>query len=710
MAKINLPPITTGAYSNVSLNNRFQQIEDALNDGVLWRDNPAGEPNAMSNPLDMADNKILNLSDAEFDHEAVNLGQVEQIVRDEVDELIGGLQRTVRTPEDIPALPSAAQRANRLLEFDNDGNPTVAEAGGPNTYPASGITVIPIPTLSSATVQGALAEIAETRVQSVATIADLQSVPSASDGQTFLVQSGTNTGEFTYNASGSGAATFINIVPDILPGRFEKLDNSSAQVVLGSTPQRLDYALGALDSALGALDSRADALESGRATVALTNVTEPAAANLFDSTELVVSTPSGFYWSPDFAIYRDRSGIFRTSVDPKNFIPRKPTTVLYVSKNNGNNANAGTSWDTAFQTLEGALASAAYTGTSGSCIIYVAAGLYLSGEGTGNNMITRDTAIIGVGGVARITAASLGGSVAWTQQTAPNDNVYRTTSSTSAVNAWDSGALTDAGDLARYSKVDSLAECQALAGSYWADGGFLYVHCLDGAMPDDNIYLGRGTAVSTNHLQPTQLYCENISFELGSAFNLRGGVGSKPVVFNRCSFKYMNASGLDTQSREGRVYLFGCRAALNAEDGFDYEQTGGTYQLVLEEGCIGELNGWNPIGSNNGSTAHGGNCIVIRVNGWYDRNADRNVHDVLDSQSWNIGCYSGRPTNGSSVAWENFNFGSGINGTPSDTKVWLDSCITQAGVVDLYAGPGSIIYTRRMSAKTSAGVGDIVPY
>lgn len=187
MAKINLPPITTGAYSNVSLNNRFQQIEDAFNDGVLWRENPPGEPNAMDNPLDMADNKILNLSDAEFDHEAVNLGQVEQIISDELAGIVSDMKRTVRAPEEIPELPNAAQRANRLLEFDNAGNPTVAAAGGPNTYPASGITITPVPTVSAVTVQGALTELAETRPQQIATIADLEALDNVEVGQHFSV-------------------------------------------------------------------------------------------------------------------------------------------------------------------------------------------------------------------------------------------------------------------------------------------------------------------------------------------------------------------------------------------------------------------------------------------------------------------------------------------------------------------------------------------
>ncbi len=41
-------------------NLRFQQIEDELNNNVLYRNNPVGEPNGMFNPLDMQKKDILN--------------------------------------------------------------------------------------------------------------------------------------------------------------------------------------------------------------------------------------------------------------------------------------------------------------------------------------------------------------------------------------------------------------------------------------------------------------------------------------------------------------------------------------------------------------------------------------------------------------------------------------------------------------------------
>ena len=66
MAKITINPIT-GSYASVTaINDRFDQIETALNDNVLWRDGFAAEPNAMAVDLDMNSNDILNVDWANF--------------------------------------------------------------------------------------------------------------------------------------------------------------------------------------------------------------------------------------------------------------------------------------------------------------------------------------------------------------------------------------------------------------------------------------------------------------------------------------------------------------------------------------------------------------------------------------------------------------------------------------------------------------------
>lgn len=61
MAKIDIPNINSQFASQQGLNNRFDLIEDALNNKVLFRDHEVGEPNQMEVELDMNLNDIINL-------------------------------------------------------------------------------------------------------------------------------------------------------------------------------------------------------------------------------------------------------------------------------------------------------------------------------------------------------------------------------------------------------------------------------------------------------------------------------------------------------------------------------------------------------------------------------------------------------------------------------------------------------------------------
>ena len=59
MAKINLPTVTDSTQVS-TINNNFQEIEDQLNSDVFYRTNPIGEPNQLSNDIDLNSNDILN--------------------------------------------------------------------------------------------------------------------------------------------------------------------------------------------------------------------------------------------------------------------------------------------------------------------------------------------------------------------------------------------------------------------------------------------------------------------------------------------------------------------------------------------------------------------------------------------------------------------------------------------------------------------------
>ena len=60
MAKVVIPEITAGYASVAALNEHLQTLEDELNNKVLYRDNPVGEPNSMQGDLDMNGHRILN--------------------------------------------------------------------------------------------------------------------------------------------------------------------------------------------------------------------------------------------------------------------------------------------------------------------------------------------------------------------------------------------------------------------------------------------------------------------------------------------------------------------------------------------------------------------------------------------------------------------------------------------------------------------------
>jgi len=61
MAKLTISDITSGYASTTALNNAFNAIESELNNKVLYRNNPSGEPNEMEQDLDMNGYGLINV-------------------------------------------------------------------------------------------------------------------------------------------------------------------------------------------------------------------------------------------------------------------------------------------------------------------------------------------------------------------------------------------------------------------------------------------------------------------------------------------------------------------------------------------------------------------------------------------------------------------------------------------------------------------------
>ena len=74
--KITLDSIISGFKSVTKLIANFDSIESELNDKVLYRDNPDGEPNQMNNNLDMNGNRISNLPNGIYATDAATYSQL----------------------------------------------------------------------------------------------------------------------------------------------------------------------------------------------------------------------------------------------------------------------------------------------------------------------------------------------------------------------------------------------------------------------------------------------------------------------------------------------------------------------------------------------------------------------------------------------------------------------------------------------------------
>lgn len=75
MSKVVLEDTASG-YALSTVNNNFESIETELNDKVLYRDNPSGEPNQMENILDMNGFPVINLGAPIGPNDAARLSDI----------------------------------------------------------------------------------------------------------------------------------------------------------------------------------------------------------------------------------------------------------------------------------------------------------------------------------------------------------------------------------------------------------------------------------------------------------------------------------------------------------------------------------------------------------------------------------------------------------------------------------------------------------
>ena len=111
MAKINLNNITNPQSVSV-MNANFQKIMVALDEQVLYRDNPDEEPNQMENDIDMNGYRIYNLPAPVADHEPLRLIDGKTIVVEQSQDLIDAANAAIAAAQ---AATIAANNANEAV-------------------------------------------------------------------------------------------------------------------------------------------------------------------------------------------------------------------------------------------------------------------------------------------------------------------------------------------------------------------------------------------------------------------------------------------------------------------------------------------------------------------------------------------------------------------------------------------------------------------
>ena len=134
MSKIDLNNVA-GGFNLSKINDNFQKIETALNDGALWRDNPTGEPNQMKNDLDMNGHRIYNLPAPVAENEPARYKEI-QDVRVEIDQAHLDAQRAKdeadRAKYEADRAAAGSSDASNLKVFSTKADADTAAATLPN--------------------------------------------------------------------------------------------------------------------------------------------------------------------------------------------------------------------------------------------------------------------------------------------------------------------------------------------------------------------------------------------------------------------------------------------------------------------------------------------------------------------------------------------------------------------------------------------------
>ncbi len=446
-------------------------------------------------------------------------------------------------------------------------------------------------------------------------------------------------------------------------------------------------------------------------TAAVPELTPAKNATLYASDRLLqkmrVKPPVGFPYQPDFGIYRFSTASFFDDCD---FEARRPfqaaaaSTTLYVDVATGSDANAGTASDPLKSLYQAA------HGRSGNVQIYVKPGVYAGNDSWRDANPTSAGLVVEPwpGFAGRVVSRRNNTGLSWALSSGKT-NTYEATI-TSVGSVVDAANLDADGDYTRLVPVASVDDVEATANSYYVSGLTVYVRTFNNRAPDASLLVFLDARNGCYQRVDGTCWVKGIDFEGGSRpFQVAATTGTYMATgyLWDCSFKYSGgSSGKNGLGTDGHITLYvrDCLGAGNVLDDANYHGVPGSLPpITFEFNCIWRSGGHEPGGTNNGSTMHDGG-IIIRVGCLVYLNQNRNIHDVNNAYSWNLGVISRDSRSGINSV----NFAAGTGPTADATMMWLDSCTSSGSVYDYETTPEGRIYVYLPQGGNVAKPGSVV--
>jgi hypothetical protein len=411
----------------------------------------------------------------------------------------------------------------------------------------------------------------------------------------------------------------------------------------------------------------------------------------------LVDQPSASFSFLPFSVYKTGGTFNVGSWEIADQVPK--TTVRYVNKSGSDTTGDGTSVASAWKTLTKAWTT--LNATDNACV-YVGAGTYGWSDGGFNDTTWGRTgrSLVATGNVV------LDSYLTCTFALSAGQTYTYEAIQANPINAvLDYGTLDSNGDPTAYVAKSSIAEVEALAGSYYYKNTVtktLYVHTLENNTPDVDVrpqYSGNFSIKIT--VSNLTAYMEGIKC-YHTAINVVNNASPNTGILYFKNCRWMHNSTI-LKVNGYTAYFKGCQWAhsISGIDGLISDVANTVVAKICTIDCTSWDFGVTGDTTMNCLTNHNGGINVV-INGEYSLANGGNIACIGSGAAWLLGVNSHDCALGSGINDDNYQF---------QENAWLDTCTSSGSTYDISVDTGHTIYIRNFSGEGHYyGAGTVTAY